>query len=69
MASQAYIQHVLGAAPSAMTVATDATSLSGDTKLRIIIGKDLTRDQAAQMLDDVRMEILDTRRDWTVAST
>lgn len=69
MASQSYIQLTKGAEPSAATVATDATSLGAAGRVRVIIASDLTRDEAAAMLSDIRLQVLDTRRDWTLAST
>lgn len=58
MAQSKLVIATLGLHPDAFSTSADATSLSG-ASMWVIFGAGLTRDQAAQLLEDAKFRVLD----------
>ncbi len=63
-----HINYVKGEEPQALDVATDTTSMSTQDVRVIFNDTGLTRDEAAEALERIRMAILDGRRAWPLAT-
>lgn len=66
MAQAKMVATKIGVNPNAFTVSSDATSITTD-KLWALFASGLSRDDAAKILADMRLQVLDAKTTWPIA--